>query len=141
MFQDIIARLEKTTTTVPRATQNGLHTDDNEPRPRQSTPKIGLQSIPQIDLQSTPQISLQSIPQIDPQSTPQIDLQSTPQIGLQSTPQIGLQTTPVLALPVCPHVCDSDSAHATTPSSFSPCGDTLPLSLLLVHNLLVPHVH
>ena len=35
---------------------------------------------------------------------------------------------PKWPLLVCPHVCDSDSARATTPSSFSPCGAPLPPS-------------
>ena len=38
-------------------------------------------------------------------------------------------------------VGDGVGEGATTPSSFSPCGAPLPLSLLLAHNLLVPRVH
>ena len=41
------------------------------------------------------------------------------------------QSSTVLARPVCPHVCDSDSARAKTPSFFSPCGAPFPPSLLL----------
>ena len=67
---------------------------------------------------------------------------SSPSHANRSTGQRNTtQSSTVLARPVCPHVCDSDSARATTPSSFSPCGAPLPLSLLLAHNLLVPRVH
>ena len=67
---------------------------------------------------------------------------SSPSHANRSTGQRNTtQSSTVLARPVCPHVCDSDSARATAPSSFSPCGAPLPLSLLLAHNLLVPRVH
>ena len=67
---------------------------------------------------------------------------SSPSHANRSTGQRNTtQSSTALARPLCPHVCDSDSARATTPSSFSPCGAPLPLSLLLAHNLLVPRVH
>ena len=67
---------------------------------------------------------------------------SSPSHANRSTGQRNTtQSSTVLAHPVFPHVCDSDSARATTPSFFSPCGAPLPPSLLLAHNLLVPRVH
>ena len=63
-----------------------------------------------------------------------------PAVKLTARQRNTTQSSTVLARPVCPHVCDSDSARATTPSFFSPCGAPLP-PFLLAHNLLVPRVH
>ena len=61
---------------------------------------------------------------------------SSPSHANRSTGQRNTtQSSTVLARPVCPHVCDSDRARATTPFFFSPCGALLPPSLLLAHNL------